>query len=490
MQIRLQNVGIIGDSTLALDGLTVITGKNNSGKTTVGKVLYSLIDSISDIQQKAKKDRYDYVGNKLESLENVLEIFRYLRFAFATGGADVFAGSPALGELFRREYSKDFPEDIEQFARDIYEELVSFDGSVFDTNDKNYNEKNYGIYRYQKLIQARSKNETLALSELFEKQRARALAEMEELFTDLKKDPQLIDYARECINQTLRVEFSNQVQPISSPDVVSRVELSSGESVFFDFTIKNNKVLNNGMPVFLSSPFRRAYLIDDPFILDEISSKKFYFRSGIVETETILNPSRIQTHNQRLKSILRSEKKRSVFEQTVMEASLGPVEEKINDIIPGRFEFSNEGEYYVRNGTKLKMCNLATGSKMFSIIKMLFEKGEIDDTTMLILDEPEAHLHPAWQNAFAEIIVLMVKELGVNVLLTTHGSNFMLAIDAYMRKHNIAEKSNFYQTEASEGGFVHYRCVNDDMERIYQDFLEYLSEVKALRDRCMLGFEE
>lgn len=124
MQIRLQNVGIIGDSTLALDGLTVITGKNNSGKTTVGKVLYSLIDSISDIQQKAKKDRYDYVGNKLESLENVLEIFRYLRFAFATGGADVFAGSPALGELFRREYSKDFPEDIEQFARDIYEELM------------------------------------------------------------------------------------------------------------------------------------------------------------------------------------------------------------------------------------------------------------------------------------------------------------------------------------------------------------------------------
>lgn len=42
MQIRLKNIGIVKDSTIVLDGLTVITGKNNSGKTTVGKTLYSL----------------------------------------------------------------------------------------------------------------------------------------------------------------------------------------------------------------------------------------------------------------------------------------------------------------------------------------------------------------------------------------------------------------------------------------------------------------
>ena len=64
---------------------------------------------------------------------------------------------------------------------------------------------------------------------------------------------------------------------------------------------------------------------------------------------------------------------------------------------------------------------------------------------MLILDEPEAHLHPAWQNLFAEVIVLLVRELGVNILLTTHSSNFVLALDAYMRKYSIEEKTNFYQ---------------------------------------------
>ena len=124
------------------------------------------------------------------------------------------------------------------------------------------------------------------------------------------------------------------------------------------------------------------------------------------------------------------------------------------------------------------------------MIKILLEKGELDSTTMLILDEPEAHLHPMWQNSFAEIIVLLVKELGVNILLTTHSPNFVLALDAYMREYDIAQQTNFYQTHTLSDGFVQYYCVNDDMGTIYQDFMQYLSEVKMLRNRCLYNAEE
>lgn len=63
MQIRLKNIGIVKDSTITLDGLTVITGRNNSGKTTVGKALYSLLDAVSNIQRKAENDKCVYVIN-------------------------------------------------------------------------------------------------------------------------------------------------------------------------------------------------------------------------------------------------------------------------------------------------------------------------------------------------------------------------------------------------------------------------------------------
>lgn len=52
------------------------------------------------------------------------------------------------------------------------------------------------------------------------------------------------------------------------------------------------------------------------------------------------------------------------------------------------------------------------------------------------MDEPETHLHPKWQNLFAEIMLLLVKELGCHVLLTTHSPNFMLALEANMRKYD------------------------------------------------------
>ena len=45
MKLYLNNVGIVKDSEVKLEGLTVITGKNSSGKTTVGKTIYSLISA-------------------------------------------------------------------------------------------------------------------------------------------------------------------------------------------------------------------------------------------------------------------------------------------------------------------------------------------------------------------------------------------------------------------------------------------------------------
>ena len=136
------------------------------------------------------------------------------------------------------------------------------------------------------------------------------------------------------------------------------------------------------------------------------------------------------------------------------------INEHFNRVIPGTFEFTSEGDYYVINGSKLKISNLATGSKMFSIIKVLLDKGEIDNTTMLILDEPEAHLHPMWQNAFAEIIVLLVKKLGVNILLTTHSPNFMLALDGDKAgRRGITKIAKFLQRHGRE---VRVYCVPDN----------------------------
>ena len=481
MQIKLKNIGIIKDSMISLDGLTVITGKNNSGKTTVGKVIYSLFDAVANIQRKARSDKCYYVERQLEDLDSILEFFRYFRILMREEENNIFANYPAIQWWLSGEYRRELSlETMEISVHKFIDELMELDTAFL----ANYM---YSSKRYVRISKLGSSIDNL--KDTLEEQKEKAISLLQKVIVDINKDPELIDYARESINQTLKVEFSNQIQPVKAPNCKSEIELSDTDTVYFHCGIENNNVINDGTPIFMSSPCKNVYFIDDPFILDDVGFRRFY-RGSIAEGETFFNANRISSHNTKLKAILRSQKKLSVFEQNVLGDALKEMQRKIDTILPGTFEFSPEGNYYVQGETKLKISNLATGSKMFSIIKMLLNIGEINSTTMLILDEPEAHLHPMWQNAFAEIMVLLVKELNVNILLTTHSPNFMLALDAYMRKYHIAEKTNFYQTDSIENGFVQYTCVNDDMGKIYQDFLQYLSEVKMLRNSYIGEIEE
>lgn len=485
MQIRLENIGIVKDSVLSLDGLTVVTGKNNSGKSTVGKTLYALLDAVCNLQQKAKSDRKYYIRKQLETLESRLEVFRYMyiRDRRRVLGPAVFDNYPSLKIFLGKDYRRGFSVediDIEEFAHHLATEL-----STLDVEELKKSEAARELLYYQRDPFTKTDDDSASIASMLDTQRNSALMLLKQLFADLDKDMGLIDYARESINQTLQVEFSNQVQPVRVSVPHSKIELSDGDATFFNITLTDNNIVNDGTPVFFSSPYKKVYLVDDPFILDDVSSWRMYREFEMTETETIFNPNRIYSHNYKLKFAVRRENDLSVFEQTVLDDSLKLVKTQIDQIIPGTFEFSSNGEYYVQNGMKLKISNLATGSKMFSIIKILLEKGELNSSTMLILDEPEAHLHPQWQNSFAEIIVLLVKELDVNILLTTHSPNFMLALDANMRKYDVADKTNFYQTDVIDDCFVQYHCVNDDMGRIYQDFLQYLSEAKMLRNKYL-----
>ena len=251
MQINLQNIGIVKDSSIAIDGLTVITGKNNSGKTTVGKTLYALLDAVSDIQQKATSDKIVYIQSQIEKVESTLEVLRYLRTPIFEDRLDIFSDYPALKMLLSRDYRHEMPQsEFEQFTHKLADELATFDISLFEGSNE--------LKKYQHYLRIRvSEKESASLASMFNKQREQAIAILNKLFADLEKDPELIAYARESINQTLKCEFSNQIQPVSAPDVLSRVELSDNQSVYFSFSIANNNIVNDGTPVYISSPFKK-----------------------------------------------------------------------------------------------------------------------------------------------------------------------------------------------------------------------------------------
>ncbi|MCL2260882.1 MAG: ATP-binding protein, partial [Fibromonadales bacterium] len=57
MQITLKNVGFISEAEVGLAGLNVIAGPNGTGKSTVGKTVYTIIKSISDCDSIVNEHR-------------------------------------------------------------------------------------------------------------------------------------------------------------------------------------------------------------------------------------------------------------------------------------------------------------------------------------------------------------------------------------------------------------------------------------------------
>ena len=487
MRIRLNNIGIVHDSTIDMAGLTIITGKNNSGKTTVGKALYSLLDAVSNLSKKARRDRERYIINQLDNVAEAMDLFRFFSrardFENFVALENVAEKYPMLMLLLAGDYVHEIPQhEIEDFARKVHLELNKVDVEELS---------NISLIQFYAQRFLQKQEDQIDTAKMLSEQVNKGILILEELFAALEKDSQLVEYARESINQTLNVEFSGQIQPALFDVDASKIEIYEEDTCCFDVDIKNNTVVKNGNPVFGTSPYQKTFFIDNPFLLDNIPMARRMLRNPFgVDASCLINSNNIVPHSNKLAFILRADSQPSVLEQTIIDSSLETVKEKINSIVPGTFEFSTGGDYYVQNGKKLKMANLATGSKMFSIIKILLEKGHLGKSTMLILDEPEAHLHPKWQNRFAEMIVLLVKELDVNILLTTHSPNFVLALDAYMRKYSIEGKTNFYRTEFNEDNMVDYVCVNEDIGSIYHDFLEYLSEVKMLRNECMRNYDD
>ncbi len=49
MELYLQNIGKITEASVRIDGISVIAGENDTGKSTVGRVLFSTFNCFYDI---------------------------------------------------------------------------------------------------------------------------------------------------------------------------------------------------------------------------------------------------------------------------------------------------------------------------------------------------------------------------------------------------------------------------------------------------------
>lgn len=108
----------------------------------------------------------------------------------------------------------------------------------------------------------------------------------------------------------------------------------------------------------------------------------------------------------------------------------------LKSTMEGQFIKKDNKFYFLRAIDEIQLKNLATGIKSFGIIQMLLENCYVTSQGFFIFDEPENHLHPKWQFAFAKILVKLV-EKGIRIMVNTHSSYMLNALRKYAQKDKV-----------------------------------------------------
>jgi len=134
------------------------------------------------------------------------------------------------------------------------------------------------------------------------------------------------------------------------------------------------------------------------------------------------------------------------FKLHIKSASNGlDIKERVTSLMGGEFKKDEMGRYYFdKQGKRIELINTATGIKYFGIFQILSQNNYLNKDTVLVLDEPEVHLHPKWQLEMAKIIVELVKN-GVKVLVNSHSPYMIEALERYGEKSEI--NMDFYLAE-------------------------------------------
>lgn len=421
MRIQLENIGKIHQTQIDLNGITAIAGENNTGKSTVGKALFCIFNSFYHLNQKIR--------------------------------------------LARRE----------MIAKAVYDSFNKFNSdtgySIYSTNVADAILQNKNQYLIEGQEQALTNLLRYNLYDSWTVTRANAPVITLELVQNMSgRIKQVLDIPEEqtfirVLENTLKQEFSSKVMNFHHSHDIGKIALQIKNKTL-QMYIKNNKITQAKNLLELQT---QAIYLDDPFVLDELELKS----QGLFGEQMQYSDS--VTHRGHLKNLLKAETAsqnvETAMKQIVADTKLKKILTKINSVCDFDMKKADDAladSFVFLEGThQLSAENISTGLKTFIILKRLLYTGYLEENGLLILDEPEVHLHPQWQILFAEIIVLLQKEFGMHILLTTHSPYFLRAIEVYSAKYHIADKCKYYLADLKNGD-AFFEDVTTQTNKIYK----------------------
>lgn len=420
MRLKIRNFAKILKADIQINGITIIAGNNNIGKSTVGKILDAVFNATYNIDEKMNKAR-------IESLASILR-------------SEIESNSDKVNVRVRPYpfyIYRDFARDLLECEKEEQEQICK---------------------EYQNGVLSKQINEIGFVKRIIEY---------------LEENKQISDqtFSKAIYTNYFGEAFHEQINSLYCQDKPAEITLSIKEKDI-QLIFEENECVQEKRNLEI---FNNSLYIDDPFVLDEMNNNLPF---GLSE---------MSIHKRNiLKKLMKKEDKEveeKAFSDLLVAQKLEDIIQLIDRVASGEITKKQKYVYqWIENSSKeIDVASLSTGLKAFLILKQLLLNGNLRDKDVIVLDEPEIHLHPEWQLLYAEIIVLLQKKFDFHIIVTTHSAHFMEALELYSKKYNIASKCNYYLASLQDEGAV-FENVTDNISKIYRQMVDPMFLLSQLRE--------
>jgi len=405
MRFKLENLGCLKDVDIELGKLTIICGKNNTGKTYINYAVYGFLSTwYSNINFN--------LDHKIETLfqEGIVTIdLSSLEESFIQAvneSADNY--SKSLYKIFS--VSQDFFE-IAKFNIILNPYQPNYSKPI--SSDLSSSKQK----QFLKIIKPENSS-ILEISLLIE----------DSLGEDKKKSTPPPVIIKDVINRILAKAFAGDY--FGEPFIITSER--TGVSLFYkDLDSSNNSILELLR--------KKSQLEPLDFINLLIDSVSRYSKPIKDEIDFVRNLDNIQ-------------KNKSPLLETHPE-----ILNIFKEILGGEYEVQDEGSIlfsFDQDGSSNQVPLHASSSSVKSLVDLNFYiKHLAKPGDLLIIDEPELNLHPANQRKLAKLFTRLMKA-GVKLLMTTHSdylikefNNLILLNYSFQGKEKLMEKYNYTEDD-------------------------------------------
>ena len=432
MKLLLRNIAKVHEAEIKLDGVTVIVGQNNTGKSTVGKSLFCLFHALGSVEEKIHEQKARHTLDEIT------------QFILTRSSKTSLPDSQHPGRRFLKLGA----------SREMLNSIIE-------------------LYNKQKEITARQVCEII-FQMTHPNQKDTELPEITN--EDVSGAAGIADYLntsdeeviRNIVSETFKQSFDSQVNSRNAPGDVGFVHAQiKGHDIKCSFVDDDCSSVETGLQL-----TNQAFFLDNPSLLDRLNASRFDYALPLWERVILekIHVSQDSKPEEGAVARVRSKNKLLSIYKVIDNAIAGSIVTS-----EGKLAFKEDGNSY-----SINLANLSNGVKTFVVLKMLLERNILSPRDILILDEPEIHLHPDWQILLAHTVVLLQKEFDMTILVTTHSHFFVDAVDLFTRKHNCSDKARFY-VATQEQNSTSFREVEGDLDRIYDEMSDAVNQLDNIR---------